>query len=127
VHFLSRTITFPRKDDIGSRRGRYLFPGRTIFVPGQDDNVSSQRRYLFPGRTIVAGWEISHRRRRGFPGRTILRGEVSSRAASRPHLGATRVIISSQAGRYKRKGIEHYFWASDQPLYPRQGDIEPLV
>jgi hypothetical protein len=52
VYFLSRTITFPRKDDIGSWRGRYRFLEGTIFVPGQDDNVSSQGRYFFPGRTI---------------------------------------------------------------------------
>ena len=55
VHFLTGTITFPRGDDICSRRGRYAFPGRTMFVPGQDDNVSSQGRYLFPGGTIRSG------------------------------------------------------------------------
>ena len=55
VHFLSRTITFPRRDDMGSRRGRYKFPGRTMFVPGQDDDLSSQERYLFPGETIRSG------------------------------------------------------------------------
>jgi hypothetical protein len=115
VHFPGRTITFPRKDDIGSRRGRYGFPGRTIFVPGRDDKVSSQGRYVFPGRTIRSGWEISHRRRCSFPGRTILRGQLTSRAAPRLQLGATRAIISSQAGRYRPKVLEH--WASNQLRY----------
>jgi hypothetical protein len=100
---------------MGSQRGRYSFPGRTIKVPRQDDNFSSQGRYLFPGKTISSGWEISHRRRCSFPGRTILGGQLTSRAAPRLQLGATRAIICSQAGRYRPKGLEH--WVSNQLRY----------
>jgi hypothetical protein len=42
----------------------------------------------------------------------------------RLQLGATRAINSSQAGRYRPKGVEH--WASNQLRYPRQDDIKTL-
>lgn len=51
-YFPAGTITFPRQDDILSRRGRYVFPGKTTLVPGQDGKASPRRRYKFPEGTI---------------------------------------------------------------------------
>ncbi len=71
AYFPGGTITFPRRDDIASRRGRYVFPHGTVLVPVQDDNASRRRRQRFPGKTICKRLDTSWEGRYSFPRGTV--------------------------------------------------------